>query len=353
MEHPGTPSVVGNCHVPPNGTAGYDYTNRRKVLALSDHWYRYPDVRGEPREINADDWGGTQFGYQKWILERVPKNPGWTELGYNNWWVYIANTDEELPDWQPPELDSLAPADDPRSRHWVGSLNEQRERALSNRIDTIARLEAARVSAILRTDNTERAREAMRAAVDGGFRVVEFTLTIPGAWELVEEFAADERLCVGVGTVLEPEQLEIARRAGARFVVSPVCDPAIIGAARELDLATIPGTFTATEMWTAHRAGADFVKLFPAAGDVVDYVTALRGPLPMLRIFPTSGVTLENFPAVLRAGAAGVGFVRPLFVPDDLANDRFDAIRNRAERIHTALREHFPAPAVDADTQRT
>ncbi len=105
MDTPGTPSMVGNCHVPPNGQAGYDYGNARVVASWSDAWARFPDLRGTPRPVSKEDWGGTQFGYQKWILERVPKGPGSTRYGYNNWWVYIANVDADLAEWPAPARD--------------------------------------------------------------------------------------------------------------------------------------------------------------------------------------------------------------------------------------------------------
>lgn len=98
MDMPGTPSQVGNCHVPPNGQSGYDYNNPRRVLSCVDSWARYPDLEGQARPISAAAWGNSHFGYMKWLLERVPKFPGYTKHGYNNWWVYIANTDEELPE---------------------------------------------------------------------------------------------------------------------------------------------------------------------------------------------------------------------------------------------------------------
>jgi hypothetical protein len=107
IDHPGAPSQVGNCHVPPNGQSGYDYGNKRRVLSWADRWHRYPDLRGEPRPLSAAEWGNNQFGYQKWLLERVPKFPGSTAYGYNNWWVYIANVDEELPEWRPPDPGEL------------------------------------------------------------------------------------------------------------------------------------------------------------------------------------------------------------------------------------------------------
>jgi hypothetical protein len=104
MDHQGTPSQVGNCHVPPTGQSGYDYNNARRVLSQADAWARFPDLSGvAPRLVSAAEWGNNQFGYMKWILERVPKFAGATQWGYNNWWVHIANTDEELPERKAPD----------------------------------------------------------------------------------------------------------------------------------------------------------------------------------------------------------------------------------------------------------
>jgi 2-dehydro-3-deoxyphosphogluconate aldolase/(4S)-4-hydroxy-2-oxoglutarate aldolase len=99
----------------------------------------------------------------------------------------------------------------------------------------------------------------------------------------------------------------------------------------------VPGAFTPTEMMAATSAGADIVKLFPAPADVAATVSQLRGPFPELRIYPTAGVTPENFEAVLAAGAFGVGFVTSLFSPADLAAGRFEAIEWRAAEITTRL----------------
>jgi Entner-Doudoroff aldolase len=204
-------------------------------------------------------------------------------------------------------------------------------------MDTVREIGHRRVGAILRTPDREAARRAMQAAVAGGFRMVEFTLTIPGALELVGEFARDEDLLVGAGTVLTPDQARAAVRAGARFLVSPVVDPVVIRTATELDVPCVPGAFTPTEMMAATTAGADIVKLFPAPADVAGYVSQVRGPLPDLRIYPTAGVTPENFEAVLAAGAFGVGFVTSLFRPEDLASGRFEAIEWRAAEITARL----------------
>jgi hypothetical protein len=113
VDNPGKPSHVGNCHVPPNGESGYDYNNKRRVLSYADNWFDYPDLtKHPPRLIGSDEWGNNQFGYQVWLLSHIPHREGYTQWGYNNWWVYIANTDEDLPDYVPTESTTFkAPQD--------------------------------------------------------------------------------------------------------------------------------------------------------------------------------------------------------------------------------------------------
>ena len=190
-----------------------------------------------------------------------------------------------------------------------------------------------KISAIIRTDNQKVAEQAMQAAVSGGFRVVEFTLTTPGSLNLITQFRENDDLIVGAGTVMSPTFVQEAVDAGAQFLVSPVCDVDVIQEAGKLDVVSIPGTFTATEMETAHRAGADFVKLFPAPKNVAEYIRSILAPLPYLKIIPTSGVNFDNMLDVLQAGAAGIGFVRPLFDPEMIRNKNYGGIRQRAQAI--------------------
>ena len=204
--------------------------------------------------------------------------------------------------------------------------------------NVLAEIERRRVSAIIRTDDPGLASDAMKAAVAGGLRMVEFTLTTPDALRLISEFSSDPDLLVGAGTVMSRREAREAVNAGARFLVSPVCDPEVVTEAQALDVVSIPGTFTPSEMVTAHRCGADLVKLFPSPGDVAEYVTSILGPLPFLRIFPTAGVTPENFIEILGAGASGVGFVRSLFDPAELSAGDFAAIERRAANIVQRLR---------------
>jgi 2-dehydro-3-deoxyphosphogluconate aldolase/(4S)-4-hydroxy-2-oxoglutarate aldolase len=173
----------------------------------------------------------------------------------------------------------------------------------------------------------------MQAAVDGGFRIVEFTLTTPGALNLITQFKKNNDLIVGAGTVMSSSIARDAVSAGAQFLVSPVCNLKVIQEAKKLDVVSIPGTFTSTEMETAYNAGADFVKLFPAPGNIAEYVRFILGPLPYLKVFPTSGVNLNNMLDILEAGAAGLGFVNSLFNEDMILKKNYFSIRKQAEAI--------------------
>jgi len=209
---------------------------------------------------------------------------------------------------------------------------------MSSRKEIRDGLLARKISAIVRTDDQSVAEQAMAAAVEGGFSVIEFTLNTPGALELITQFRSmDESLLVGAGTVMTPQAAKEAVNAGAQFIVSPVCDSAVIREAGEMGVVSIPGTQTPTEMQHAHETGADFVKLFPAPPNVAEYIRYVLGPQPHLKIFPTSGVNLDNMLEVLEAGAAGVGFVGPLFDPQSMRNRNFDDIRERAEKIVALL----------------
>jgi len=124
---------------------------------------------------------------------------------------------------------------------------------------------------------------------------------------------------------------------GARFLVSPVMDPAVIDAARRLGVAVMPGTHTPTEMHLAHRLGAQLVKLFPAPGLGPEYVHACLGPLPFLKIVPTNGVDETNIARWIAAGAHAVGLVACLFDASEIRAGRFDLVEARGRALLAAL----------------
>ena len=136
---------------------------------------------------------------------------------------------------------------------------------------------------------------------------------------------------------MDATQAQKSVEAGARFLVSPVVDEAVIGAANELGVASMPGTHTPTEMLRAHRAGAQLCKLFPAPAGGPAWLRSVLGPMPYLKIVPTNGVDELNAGEWIAAGAYAAGFVAPLFVASDIAAGRWDAIEERARRCLAAV----------------
>jgi Entner-Doudoroff aldolase len=195
-----------------------------------------------------------------------------------------------------------------------------------------------KASAILRANDQELAASAMAAAVRGGFRIVEFTMTTPGVLDLIRDFSAKDDLVVGAGTVMDPEQASAAVDAGARFLVSPVIDEAVVSAAAELGVAVMPGVHTPTEMLRAHRAGAQLLKLFPAPAGGPRWLRSVLGPMPNLRVVPTNGVDAGTFENWISAGAYAAGFVASLFDPGDMRTSNFEGIEVRARTIINTAR---------------
>jgi 2-dehydro-3-deoxyphosphogluconate aldolase / (4S)-4-hydroxy-2-oxoglutarate aldolase len=197
----------------------------------------------------------------------------------------------------------------------------------------------SRAIAILRCNDHSMGREALAAAVRGGFRVLEVTLGTPGAVELIAELSRDTRLMIGAGTVLTVEQARAAHKSGARFLVSPVLDVEVVAEASRLGCVMIPGCATPTELWKAHRAGAPLQKLFPSPAGGPTWLRSVLGPMPFLRVIPTNGVEVENASEWLAAGAFAVGCVRSVFQPDLLAARAWEAIENRARALLAAVRD--------------
>ncbi|MFI1992130.1 bifunctional 4-hydroxy-2-oxoglutarate aldolase/2-dehydro-3-deoxy-phosphogluconate aldolase [Actinoplanes sp. NPDC020271] len=169
--------------------------------------------------------------------------------------------------------------------------------------------------------------------VAAGITALEVTLTSAGALQAITELR--DRLpagtIVGAGTVLTAADATAAVDAGASFLVSPVLDT-LAGQA----VPCYPGAFTPTEVYSAHRAGAPLIKLFPAGGLGPGYLKDLRGPLPQVKIMPTGGVGLDDIPAWIRAGAAAVGLGGPL-IGDAADGGDLNELADRAKRAVGAV----------------
>jgi 2-dehydro-3-deoxyphosphogluconate aldolase/(4S)-4-hydroxy-2-oxoglutarate aldolase len=198
-----------------------------------------------------------------------------------------------------------------------------------------------RLFAVIRTDSSESAEQAALACSRGGIRFIEVTLTTPNALEVVLRLARDPHLIVGLGSVMTHEDIEAGVAVGARFSVSPHFDEALVASAKSAGMMVAAGGFTATEAMTAHRAGADIIKIFPGSAVGPSYIKGLREPMPFLRLMPTGGVDEANLGDWLRAGAIGAGLGGSLLPKDALKNRDWGAIEKKARAVTTIVSTLF------------
>ena len=197
------------------------------------------------------------------------------------------------------------------------------------------------VIAVVRAPEAARLRAVAHALAAGGVGAVEITLTTPGAIAMIADLARDDELggcVVGAGTVLDEAAVRAVIDAGARFVVSPTLDQAVIRACRERAVPCMPGAFTPTEILEASRAGASLVKLFPAASLGPSFIRDVLAPLPFLRLVPSGGVTLENAAEWIRAGAAAVSVGGALLRAALLGHESAAELTARARLLVTQVR---------------
>lgn len=173
---------------------------------------------------------------------------------------------------------------------------------------TLEQILEHKIVAILRGCDPVNIVEISQALYEGGIRLLEITLNSPGALDAIQQVAAQfgDRMVIGAGTVLTVEEVKAAVTAGARFILSPSLDVEVIRFTRDLGAVSVPGAFTATEILTAYRAGANIVKVFPASVGPA-YFRDIRGPLPQIPLMPTGGVNLDNIRDFQKAGAVAFG----------------------------------------------
>ena len=165
-----------------------------------------------------------------------------------------------------------------------------------------------KIVAIVRGVRPDAAPDIAAALHAGGIRCLEITLNSPDALAVIRDLCVrmGDRLLVGAGTVLNAGEARAAIDAGARFIISPTLDIPTIQVTKQSQAVSIPGAFTATEILTAYRSGADIIKVFPASAGAA-YFRDLRGPLPHIPLMPTGGVNLENILDYHKAGAVAFG----------------------------------------------
>ena len=183
------------------------------------------------------------------------------------------------------------------------------------RENIINAIESHRLIVIVRGIPSEGLIPLEEAMYEGGVRLLEITYSANGSTTdeqtaknikmLAEHF--DGRMYIGAGTVLTERQVELTAEAGGSFIISPDTNPEVIKKTLEHGLVSMPGALTPTEIMTAHRSGADFVKLFPVTSLGADYVKAVKAPLSQIKLLAVGGVELSNMPQYLSAGVSGFG----------------------------------------------
>jgi 2-dehydro-3-deoxyphosphogluconate aldolase / (4S)-4-hydroxy-2-oxoglutarate aldolase len=197
-----------------------------------------------------------------------------------------------------------------------------------------------KIVAIVRLERYDRAIEITRALLAGGISVVEFTLTGAGAYDAITatRAALGDAAQIGVGTVLNVDTATASINAGAQFVVTPTTSPAVIRACVARGTPILSGALTPTEALTAHEAGADMVKLFPARFGGPQYLRDILAPLPFLQIVPTGGVSAENARTYIDAGAVAVGIGGSLITAKDVAAENWERITAGARAVVDAVK---------------
>lgn len=175
--------------------------------------------------------------------------------------------------------------------------------------------------------------------IAGGIGLLEVTLDTPGALDAIARVAGTE-VTIGAGTVVTVDQVRACADHGARFIVSPGLQPAVVEAALERSLVPIPGVLTPTEILAAHSLGLQTLKLFPASLGGPEYVRTLRGPFSTTAFVPTGGIELAELPRYLEAGAACVGLGSSLVGPRPPGTSaELDALTVRARHTVTSAVE--------------
>jgi 2-dehydro-3-deoxyphosphogluconate aldolase/(4S)-4-hydroxy-2-oxoglutarate aldolase len=195
---------------------------------------------------------------------------------------------------------------------------------------------------VVRASSPEQAVLAAQAVCEGGIPIVEITMTVPGAVDVIRELrkTADSSILIGAGTVLNSEMARRCVDAGAEFLVSPGLDiPTLEFAARE-DKLMLAGALTPTEVITAWNAGSELVKVFPC-GQLggASYIKALKGPLPQVPMVPTGGVNLNTAGDFIKAGAAALGVGGELVQSDALKAGHPQTIVENARKFLAIVKQ--------------
>jgi 2-dehydro-3-deoxyphosphogluconate aldolase/(4S)-4-hydroxy-2-oxoglutarate aldolase len=195
---------------------------------------------------------------------------------------------------------------------------------------------------VIRVASVTEAMDVADAIKAGGVTLIEITMSVPGALDAIKKLAQKYKddIIMGAGTILDTETGRAALLAGAQFLVTPTLNLSLIELAHRYSAVIVPGAATPTEILTAWNAGADMVKVFPAAQlGGPEYIRALRGPLPQVLYVPTGGVNLQNAGAFIKAGATALGAGGELVDKNAVREKKFDVITENTRAFLKVIQE--------------
>lgn len=176
--------------------------------------------------------------------------------------------------------------------------------------DVLDRIKQIRIVPVIRTHSRSEAEKTIQGVLEADFNVIEITMTIPNAVELIKKLSEEleDKAIIGAGTVLDAKTAQNCIEAGAGFIVSPIFEAKISAVCQSLSVAFLPGALTPTEIFAAWKSGADAVKVFPvSAMGGASYIKAIKSVFPEISVIPTGGVNIENAVDFFNAGAFAVG----------------------------------------------
>ena len=202
--------------------------------------------------------------------------------------------------------------------------------------EILTRIQRTGIIPVLRARSAEEALAIVEAISAGGIDVIEVTMTVPGAIDVIRKLTRDcADLLIGAGTVLNPENARICIQEGAQFIVSPAVNIATIEICEQHSIPVFPGALTPTEIINAWQAGGDAIKVFPASAmGGAPYLRSLKAPLPQVELIPTGGISVATAIDFLRAGAFALG------VGADLC-DSVAIAEGKPERITQTARQYI------------
>jgi 2-dehydro-3-deoxyphosphogluconate aldolase / (4S)-4-hydroxy-2-oxoglutarate aldolase len=211
------------------------------------------------------------------------------------------------------------------------------------KLQTLRRIREIGIIPVLRARKQEDAIAIAHAIREGGVPVLEITMTVPGALEVIRQLvsAFGNQVLVGAGTVLDPETARACILAGAEFIVSPALKLSTIEICHRYGVPIFPGALTPTEVLTAWEAGADAVKIFPCGSmGGANYLKSLKAPLPQIEMIPTGGVSLQTAAEFLAAGAFALGVGADLVDGDGCEPEKLAAITSNARKYMELVGKH-------------